>query len=258
MQTSVQNAKSIRLGSVICRVNGVNIGALANAKFTAEVETLTLSAHNAKLPPSKKVSKVSLSCESWEIDVARLQVLDGLGTVTQLPSETKAVVGEQLSGAGMVAVGTVFTLDKSSSTGSVVTAVTVKNDTTTVQPADYTLFVNPATNKCQIRFTKAVTVAQGKKLTIDYTYQSHTAVQYTVADVNSVIGLYPVEFVNTNKDGKEFVIGLYSAYQANGIEWGFQADDKLDDVMSQSLEFVAFPDGDNLLYYIRDEQGVLA
>jgi len=257
MQTKVQNENSLRLGSVICRVRGVDIGALANAKFTAETEVLTLAADNAKLPPRKKTTRVTLSCDSWEIDINRLKDLDGLGETTNLPSESIAITGEVLATADIVA-GTAITLKKSNNTATPVTLVTVKNGTTTIDSAEYTVFVDPATKRSQVRFSAAVTVASGESVTIDYTYQSHAAVQYTVADVNSVIGTYPVEFVNTNKEGKEFLIGLYEAYQSKGIEWGFQSDDKLDEVMSQPLEFVALPDGDNLLYYIKDEQGITA
>ena len=255
MQTTVQNQRAIRLGSVVCRVDGQDIGALENAKFEATVETLRLVAHNARLEPRKRVTEAKLSADAWEIDVTKLPDLDGTGDLTTVTASPQTVSAEILQATGSVATGESFILAHSNANKTPVSAVTLKNGSTTVPASDYSVIV--VDGKSRIIYTGSGLTLSGVGLNIAYTYTPNSSVTYTVKDIIRMIGMYSVEFVNTDENGQEFTIGFKKGYNSKGIEWNFQSDEKLDEVMKYPLEFVAFPDGQNELFYITDEQAVL-
>ena len=57
-QTTVQNERSIRLGSAKLLVDGVDIGALQNAKLEVKMEVFQLKPDNAELTPRKKFRRL--------------------------------------------------------------------------------------------------------------------------------------------------------------------------------------------------------
>lgn len=256
-QTTVQNEKSIRLGSCICRVNGVNIGALQNAKFVVEVATSQLKADNAELDPRKKVTSAKVTCDAWEINIDNLAKFDGIGTVSSTPASPKTVTGEKLLDGGQrLKKGTSLILAGAQHDGSVATAITLKNGSATIPSSDYAVGLT-TDGKTQIVYTgNEINAVNAAGLKVDYTYTPAARKTYVVKDVIKLIETFPVELENTDADGKKFIIELPKAYNTKGVDFDFQSDDKLDEVMKYPLEFMAQPIPNKDLYYIHDEQAV--
>lgn len=255
-QTNVQNEKSIRFGSCILRINGVNIGALKNAKFTVEVNSSQLKADNAWLNMRKKVESAKVSCDAWEISVDNIAKFDGLGEVSSTPASPKQVTGEMLEIAGKtLKKGTSFTLKGRQNDGTIATAITLKNGSETIPATKYAVgLVNGYT---QIIYTgDDIAKLSDGGLKVDYTHTPSARKTYKVKDVVKLIETSHIELENTDADGKKFIIEIPAAYNTKGPDLTFQADDKLEDVMQYPLEFEAKPTADNDLYYIHDEQSV--
>lgn len=251
-QTTVQNERSIRLGSAKLLVDGVDIGALQNAKLEVKMEVFQLKPDNAELTPRKKISSAKISCDAWEITIDNLQKFSGVGQVTSTTATAQNVTGEILAHTGTtVAKGEIFQLKNANADGSVVTAVTLKNGANTIPAAQYTLGVRDG--RAFIVYTgAALTLADN--LVIDYTYTPAAKKTYTMRDVITLIETHRIELINTDEHGKKFIVEFPRAYNVSGIDMAFQADDKLDDVMKTPLEFQAMATPNKELCYIHDEQ----
>jgi len=77
----------------------------------------------------------------------------------------------------------------------------------------------------------------------------------TYDDLIKAIDLYPVEFMN-DSEGKKFGIKFFKAYAKSSIALNFPSDEELDKTMELPIEFEAFPNDDNKLFEIIDEQNV--
>lgn len=254
MQTTVQSARAIRLGSATLTVNGINVGALQNAKLKIEESILQLVADNARLAPRKRITKATISADLWEIGFDALALLDGVGTLTSTPGTSTNVTSEVLKVAGATwNTNEVLFFANAQGAGTVATAIVIKNNSTTlVLGTDYSIVVvNGKTGVVRIG-TGLVALTTGIKA--DYTYTPNVKKTYTGLDVTKLIGMYPVEISNIDENGKKFGIKFPQAYNASGIEWSFSSDEKLDEVMKYPIELTALPDATNTWFIMDDEQ----
>lgn len=256
MQTTVQNSRSIRLGSATLTVNGVNVGALQNAKLKVEESILQLVADNARLAPRKRIMKATISADLWEIWFDALALLDGVGTLTSTPGSSTPVTNEVLKATGATwNTNEILFFANAQGAGTVATAITVKNNSTNlVLGTDYAIVVlNGKTGVVRVG-TGLVALTNG--IRVDYTVTPNVKKTYTGLDVTKLIGTYPVEIANIDENGKKFGIKFPSAYNASWIEWSFSSDEKLDEVMKYPIELTALPDATNTFFIMEDEQSV--
>lgn len=80
----------------------------------------------------------------------------------------------------------------------------------------------------------------------------------TYDDLIRAITLYPVEFENTDADGKKFGIKLFNAYATNSLAMTFPEDDNLEATVEVPVEFGAYVNEDNQFVEIYDEQDMPA
>jgi hypothetical protein len=76
MQTTAQSVSSIRYGSGVLKINGVNIGLLDKAKLDASFDTIEIKASNGRLPPRKKIKEAIFTADLYEINLQNLQAID--------------------------------------------------------------------------------------------------------------------------------------------------------------------------------------
>jgi len=253
MQTSVQNNRSIRLGSAIMMVNWVNIGALENTKLKVEISVISLVADNAKLEPRKKITKASITADMWEINLDTLATIDGVGTLSSVASTPISPTAEVVLASGSWASNTPLFFAGRQSNWGVATAISVKNGSTTLTLGTDYAIINENGKTGIVRIGTSLATS-GIGINVAYTYTPAASKSYTGKDIIKLIGMYPVEVYNTDENGKKFGISFPLAYNSAGIEWSFSPDEKLDQVMKQPLEFTAFPDSTNTFFVMYDEQ----
>jgi hypothetical protein len=252
MQTSAQNVKSIRFGSGILEVGGVNVGLISGAKFELARNIIKIAADNGKLPVKKKIASVKMSAELYELNLTNLATIDTHGVLTNTTGASTPVTGEVLGAAGVYPANSKVTVANGSSAG-IITAVTLKNNGVTITPAtNYTLLLEPD-GKTSIVFMLQQTIT-GTGLTIDYTYTSITNKTITRSDVAKLVGYYAINFYNTDENGKKFSIQIPKAYQSASIARTFASDEAVDAVAKCPVDFEAFPDANNVMLKIIDEQ----
>lgn len=78
----------------------------------------------------------------------------------------------------------------------------------------------------------------------------------TYDDLIRAIEMYPIEFVNTNADGKKFGIKIFKGYATNSMSFNFPDDEDLEATIELPIEFGAYPDENNKYFEIFDEQDV--
>lgn len=254
--TKVQNERSVRVGSGVLKKGGVNLGLLEKAMLEMTVTTLQIRAHNGFLPPRKKVEKVTFSAELYEINLANFDKIDGLGESELITTSPKQITGEILKKSGSLEKNSIFTLQNKSSTGAVVTAVTLKNGSETIPTSDYAVAVDKNGNS-QIVYTgnKINSLSTGG-LSVDYTYVPAQKRTYTVKDIIKVIQLEDVTFENVDEFGKVFRIRIPEGYNTENMKLEFGSNDKLDEVMKLPIKIEAYPDEQGRLLIIEDEQAV--
>jgi hypothetical protein len=232
---------------------GVNLGAAENAKLKVEESVISLVADNAKLPPRKKITKVSVMADLWEINLDNLATLDGIGTLTSVAASPISPTAEVVLATGSWGSNAPLFFAGRQATGLVATAIVVKNGASTlVLGTDYSIILeNGKTGIVRIGTALATT---GIGINVAYTYTPAASKSYTGKDIMKLIGLYQVEIYNIDENGKKFGITIPQAYNSAGIEWSFSPDEKLDQVMKQPVEFTAFPDSTNTLFVMYDEQ----
>lgn len=255
MQTTVQNEKAIRLGSGILRVDGINIGALQNAKLSVKLETSQLKADNAILDPRRKVSEAKISCDSWEINLEKLAKFTGIGTINKVSAEALTIESEIIAEKDTrVRRGQVFSLKEKNGNGEAATIVQINNGNGADIKASFT--PNVIDGKTFLTYTGGDASILEGGLKVKYTVTPTARATYTLKDIASLIRTSRVEFENTNAEGKKFIIEFPRAYNVGGIDLAFQSDEKLDEVMKLPLEFQALATPDKDLLYIHDEQAV--
>lgn len=249
-QTQVQKANAVRLGSGVLKIDGTNIGLLNNAALTVEYNVIQIRANNGYLPSKKKPSRVALTAEIYEIDVANLLLVDGAGDVANIADTPVNVAGEAL-GTGWT-VGTPIKLANKNGNGTIVTSIVIDAAGSPLTAGtDYKAFLDSD----GFTYILPLTVQAGV-LDADYTYTPNESQKYTIKDVARLLTTHVVTFENTDENGKIFKITIPKGNSANNIVLGFVSDDAVDEAMTLPVEFVANPDEDNVMVFIEDEQSV--
>lgn len=248
MQTTAQNTKAIRFGSGVLKIDNVNVGLLDNARMTLAYSIAQIKAHNGVLPIKKKIDTAEITAELYEVDLDNIAKIDSHGVLVNTPATAVNVTDEDL-GTGLTA-NTPVALANANGNGAIVTGVTLTAGGTTVTASNYELFVKGGV--CYLLPTANQTGA----ILIDYTYTPNTKQTITFSDIAKLVAYYEVSFVNTDENGKEFSITIPKAYSGEGLDFGFVSDDAVDETMKVPVKFTAFPDDNNVMIRIEDEQAV--
>ncbi len=255
MQTSVQNSRSIRLGSGTLSIDGVNVGALEKAKLDVTFKVLQLKADNARLTPRKSIDKVQFSANLFEILLANLEKIDGFGTATDTAGVSTPVTAEVLRASGNWASSEAIFFANANGDGSQVASIVVKNGATTLTAGtDYAVVVENGKTGV-VRIGTALTLS-GIGLNVGYSYVPNAKKTYTFNDVVKAIGFYEVKFENVDENGKKFSITIPKGFNTENLTLEFPSDEKLDEAMKYPVKFEAYPDSSNRLLVIDDEQAV--
>lgn len=189
----------------------------------------------------------------WEINLDNLSTIDGVGVLSTVAGTPVSPTAEVLQASGSWPTATPLFFAGKQATGLVATAIVVKNGATTLTlGTDYQIILENGRTGI-VRVGTALTLT-GIGINVAYTYTPAVSKTYTGSDVTKLIGMYPVEIYNLDENGKKLGITFPLGYNAAGIEWSFAPDEKLDEVMKQSIEIRAFPDPSGVLFRIYDEQ----
>ena len=254
-QTQVQNAKSVRLGSGVFKIGGLNIGLLKGAKVTADRSVVQFKADNGFLPPRAKITKVKIEADLYEINLANFALIDGAGVATAVAGVSTPVVGEVIRATGTWATNEVLFSKYANGNNTVTTGIVVKNGATTlVLGTDYAVVLENGKTGI-VRIGTALTLS-GIGLNIGYTYLPNATNVYTYSDILRSITLAQASFENADENGKKFRVTIPKGYNTANINFAFASDDKLDEAMTYPISFEAYPDENNQLLIIEDEQAV--
>lgn len=94
-------------------------------------------------------------------------------------------------------------------------------------------------------------------LTADYIYTPNTKKTITFSDLSKLVSYYEAKFINTDENGKEFTLTIPKTYSTENLQLGFVSDDAVDETMKVPIKLTAFPDDNNIMLYIEDEQSVV-
>lgn len=249
-QTTAQNSKAIRFWSGVLKIDWVNVWLLDNARAVINFLTAQIKAHNGYLPAKKKIENAEFTAELYEIDLDNIAKIDSHGVLANVASSPVNVTGEAL-GTGWV-VGTPIKLANKNGAGTVVTSVTIDEDASALTDGtDYEVFVGADGYSYILPLTP-----QTGAITADYTYTPNASQKITFSDVAKLVSYYEVKFENTDENNKKFSITIPKAYSGEGLDFGFVADDAVDETMKVPITFRAFPDEDGVMIVIEDEQAV--
>lgn len=257
MQTTVQNTKSIRLGSVKWLVDWVDYWLLDSAVMEIAYKILSLKASNWKLPPKTKPESVKISCEMYEIHLPNVKTLDSNFDYALVAWSPVEVEVEPLK----VATSTWATWEKlvlanRNGNKSLVTPLVIKNwSTTLTKDTDYYAYTERNWDVIIERIGSNLTVASWG-LTATYTYTPATMHKLTLKDVMKVAEYRENKFINTDENWKELRIIMPKWYKSNWWNLSFANDEDVDQAMKPAIEITADVNEDNTLLIIEDEQSV--
>lgn len=252
MQNSVQNSKSIRYGSGILKINGINIGALKNVEMGIDYTTLQLKSDNAKLPPRRVVTKAALSASILEISLDSLAMLDGVGTLVNTAASAVNITNEVIRATGTFFDNEILFFANKNGDNTVVTGVTVKNGATTL--AEGTAYALVVENGRTGIVSLANLTLTGIGLNVTYTYTPNLKKTYTITDISKAITLYTSTFENVDEFGKKFTLTLPQSFNSADLKFGYNSDEELDKVIELPITLEAYPDSSRRMVIIDDEQ----
>lgn len=252
-QTSVQQASSIRMGSGVLKIAGTNVGLLSAAKLEVTFDVLSIKADNGKLPAYKKVNEAKFSADLYEVYLPNLQAIDTHGVLTAVAASPVTVTAEA-HGTGWT-VGQPIKVTNKNGANTAVTSLVVKNNSTTLADGtDYDTYVGDGANGTA-GFTYVVPLtAQTGAITFGYSYTPYASRTVTYSDIAKLVGYYDVTFENTDANGKKFTINFPAGYSTSDLTMEFKSDDVIDEAMTVPFEVTAFPNAQNVLFSIVDEQ----
>jgi hypothetical protein len=261
MQTVVQNQNSVRFGSGILALNGVNLGLLKDAKSVVTRKVLEYKAHNGRLAPRVKIDSIKFTATLVELDLDNLDNLDGHGVLSNTANSPVSVTQELVKSSGWVQ-GTPLKLANKNGANTVVTSIVIKAGTTyggastLTLNTDYRVFVGNGTNgELGATYITPIT-SQSNNIYADYSYTPNLRKTITWSDVAKIISTNEATFTNTDENGKTFKITIPEAYNSGNIDFAFASDDEIDKTAEMQLELTAYPDAQNRLMYLEDEQAV--
>jgi len=255
MQTQVQKPESIRLWSGVFKIDWVNIWVMKDAGLEATTLIWQIKWHNGKLPPRQKLDWLKFKGTMIEINLENVNKVFGweFSSVAWNP----VVVTWESHGTGWV-VWTPFKLNNKNGDNTIVASITIKAGwSALVLNTDYRTYVWDWVNG-ELWYTYIVPLtAQTLAITADYTYTPYAKKVITYDDLIRVISMYPIEFINTDANGKQFWVKIFQAYATNSINFNFPSDDDIEASLELPMEFWAYPDSNNKYYEIIDEQDVI-
>lgn len=256
MQTQVQKENSVRLWNWVLKVNNVNIGLVKDAGLETETLVGQIKGHNGKLPPRQKLNGVKFKATMLEINFENLNQIYGWDFSSI--AGTPVAVTNEAHGVGWV-IGTPIKLNNKNGDNSVVASISIKAwASTLVLNTDYRVYVADG-NNWEKGFTYIIPLTtQTLAITANYTYTPFEKKVITYNDLIKAITMYPVEFINTDANGKEFGVRIFQAYATNGLSLSFASDEELEASMEVPIEFGAYPNENNQYFEIIDEQDVTA
>lgn len=264
-QNTVQNSNTIRFGSGKLEVGAdvgslVNLGAMRGIKFSEEFDVVEIETDNtAPITVGIKNHTASVEGELVEINLTNLNTIrGGIDTLTNVATTPVAVTNEAHTLSGIIGAR----LDHKNGAGTIVTSITVtdSDDNAAVQNTDYVLYLDSEGYTCIARVAASTVITDGDGVKVDYTYTPNSAVMLSSGGKTTITAKV-VRITNTNEDGDDFRITVYSAKNQKGIELELQGDDS-DDVATVAISLKGVCDssrtaGDQL-FEIYDEQGVSA
>lgn len=264
-QTTVQNSKTLRAGSVKVEA-GNDIGSLVNlGAFRGNVtfeetweEVVAMSANAGELARRIRNHRCAVSGDAFEVNPANLNMLRG-GIDTYA---TQAAAPANITDEAIVLTGTVAKRlrYKQAAAGTECASIVVTGASGTpthVRNTDYVITVDSEGYTCIAR-AAAGGITSGATVLVDYQYTPAANVTLQTGG-KVVVSPCVVRLTNTDENGKRFMITIYKAYNSQGIRLEFLED--------ESGEFTAVPlriegtkdvsrvAGDQL-FEILDEQGV--
>lgn len=261
MQTSVQNQSSVRFGSGVLAINGVNVGLLRDAKATIARSTLQVRAHNGMLPPRTKIDSIKLSAVLLELDLDNISTIDSHGVLTNTAGSATPVTQELLK-TGAWTQGTPLKLANKDGDNTIVASIVIKAGasygaaSTLTLNTDYRTYVGDGTNG-ELGYTYIVPITTNSgNIYADYSYTPNTNKKITWSDVAKLITTYEATFTNTDENSKVFKITIPEAYSSGNLDFSFASDDEVDKTAEMPIELTAYADATNRLMVLEDEQAV--
>jgi len=255
MQTAVQNSQAIRLWSVKMFLDNVNLGLLEDAQLEVVYNVIDLRAHNWKLPPRKKVESVKATASIWELFFDNLSKIDNHGVFEDIAAAPVNITWEAL-GTWWIVWSPIKLANKNGAYSEVSSVIINSDGSPLISGTDYSIYLSDGSNGEKWYTYIVPKTAQTWVLVASYSYTPNAKKKATWSDVTKLIALYELRMVNTDENGKNLTITIPKGYASGNMTWGFVADDAVDEVMKMPFEFMAFPDENNKILVIEDEQSV--
>lgn len=254
MQTPVQKSESIRMWNGVLKIDWVNIWALKWAWLEVSFLIAQLKFANSKLPPRKKLDQVKFNAEIVELYLDNLAKIDGIWNLTTTPGTTQTKTDESYW-----EVWTPYSpikIKNKNWDNSLIVLTSVKAGWTVVGTTSYTTYLWDGIN-WEIWYTYLIfKSAQTWDIQITYDFTPVTTKTLTYEELLKALNLYELVFENTDENGKKFWIKIYKWYSTSNLAFDFPEDDDLESIASIPVEFIGYPDDNNKVFEIFDEQAV--
>lgn len=255
-QTQVQKTKAIRFGSGVLKIDGTNLWLLDNAQLVVAFNVVQLRAHNGYLPVKKKIENIEFSAELYEVHLDNIQKIDSHGVLSNTAWSLVNVTGEVL-GTWWTVWSPIKLANKNGNNTEVGSIVIDEDGSPLTNGTDYEVYVADGSNG-ELGYTYIIPLTpQAGVLDADYSYTPNTKKTITFSDLSKLVSYYEVKFVNTDENGKEFSLTIPKAYNTENLTLSFVSDDAVDETMKVPIKLTAFPDDNNIMLYIDDEQSTV-
>ncbi|HJJ36545.1 MAG TPA: hypothetical protein O0X27_05165 [Methanocorpusculum sp.] len=272
MTNQYVNNRSLHIGSADVKValyedtgatfsTAASIGMLDGVSFKVTGDNTTVETDNAEdIDFGMTNQQAEIAASAWKnIDLEMIYRLTGqMGTLTTTAAGTATTVTGELH----VLTGTIAEAlkNKTAGTPTLVTSITVKDSTgstTYVSGTDYTVGLTADGYTTISRITTG-DITDGQTVQVGYTYTAAASKKFTYGSTKMPKYLH-VWLVNTNADGKKFVIEIYKVSSIQSLELTLGSDKKKD-LMTAPVSIIGKPDSTRPstddLFSIYDEQGV--
>lgn len=249
-QTQAQKTKAIRFGSWVLQVDGTNLWLLDNAQMVVGFNTVQLRAHNGYLPVKKKIENVEFTAELYEVHLDTIEKIDSHGVLSNTEWSAINVTNESLGDTWTENMP--IKLANKNGDKTEVTSISIQNNGSGLTlNTDYRVYVG------NDGYTYILPLSdQTWVLIADYTYIPNTKKTITFSDLSKLVSYYEVKFINTDENGKEFTLTIPKAFSTENLQLNFVSDDAVDETMKVPIKLTAFPDENNVMLVIEDEQSV--
>ena len=232
-QTSIQNTPAIRKGAVKVQIGDnfaslVDIGAIRNPQVTSLAENQAIKFDNVDdLKKFVNGKMVEMSFDLCEINMTNLAVLDaGLVAITTVAGSATPITGEAL-GTGWTQGQPIKLANKNGDNTEVASIVIDAGGTPLVLDTDYRVYVGDGTNGTLGATYIVPITAQAGVLDADYSYTPNASKNITFNDSGTKT-LKVMRIINTDENGKEFIIDINNATNFAPISIDFAGDDEED------------------------------